>query len=102
MTNDILLIAGPEDHDADLVAAAIAAHPRRATVLLSPDAPTWTWNDVIAERERSDRLAGLIARIERSTGALVIGLLGDPAHVDTSGYDAVVGVHGARGLAVAA
>jgi len=102
MTNDILLIAGPEDHDAELVAAAIAAHPHRATVLLAPDAPTWTWNDFAAEHERSDRLAALIAQIERSTGALVIGLLGDPALVDTSNYDAVLGVHGARGFAVAA
>jgi hypothetical protein len=90
--NDILLITGPEEHDDELVTAAAAVHPRRVTVLMEADAPTWTWDETNAARERADRLAGIITRAERATGALVIGLVGDPRRLDTTAFDAVLTV----------
>ena len=46
MTNeDILLIAGPEGRDDELVAAAAAHHPRRVTVLIEADDPNWGWSE---------------------------------------------------------
>lgn len=101
--NDILLITGPEEHDEELVRAAAAAHPDRVTVLMEADAPTWTWDETVAARERADRLAGIITRIERGTGALVVGLHGDPRLLDTTSFDAVLTVHdSAHRLAVVA
>jgi hypothetical protein len=91
--NDILLITGPEEHDDELVTAAAAVHPHRVTVLMEADAPTWTWDETNAARERADRLAGLITRVERTTGALVVGLVGDPRALDTTSFDTVLTVH---------
>lgn len=101
--DDILLITGPEEHDDELVTAAAAVVPDRVTVLMEADAPTWTWDETNAARGRADRLAGIITRIERSTGALVVGLVGDPRLLDTTCFDSVLTVHhGAHGLAAVA
>jgi hypothetical protein len=101
--NDILLITGPEEHDDELVTAAAAVHPHRVTVLMEADAPTWTWDETNAARERADRLAGIITRVERTTGALVVGLVGDPGQLDTADFDTVLTVrHGPSRLAAVA
>ena len=83
MTNEeILLIAGPEGRDDELVAAAAAHHPRRVTVLIEAHDPSWGWSETPhAAVARRDRLATLLTAVERATGATVVGLVGDPAEL---------------------
>jgi len=92
MTNEeILLIAGPEGHDDELVAAAAAHHPRRVTVLIEAADPTWGWSERRVASARRDRLAALLTAVERATGATVVGLVGDPAELEPGRYGAIVG-----------
>jgi hypothetical protein len=92
MTNEqILLIAGPEDRDDELVAAAAAHHPCRVTVLIEARDPSWSWSERRVASLRRDRLATLLTAVERTTGATVVGLVGDPAELELGGFDAVVG-----------
>jgi hypothetical protein len=88
---EILIIAGPEGHDDDLVAAARAHRPRHVTILIEARDPAWAWSDSAAALARRDRLAALLTRVERATGATVVGLVGDPDRLRGDGFDAVVG-----------
>lgn len=91
MTNQqILLIAGPEGHDDELVAAAVTHRPQRVTVLLDGSAPNWGLSDDGKARGCRDRLAALLTAVERASGATVVGLVGNPAELDLRGFDAVV------------
>jgi hypothetical protein len=91
MTNEeILLIAGPEGHDDELVAAATAQHPRRVTVLIEAADPSWGWSERRVASARRDRLAALLTAVERATGATVVGLVGDPTELEPGRYDAIV------------
>jgi hypothetical protein len=91
MMTEILLIAGPEGRDAELVASAAAHHPHRVTVLIEADDPTWSWSETRAAVARRDRLATLLTATELATGAAVVGLVGDPARIEGAAFDAVVG-----------
>jgi len=92
MTNEeILLIAGPDGHDDELVAAAAAHHPRRVTVLIEATDPNWGWSERRVASARRDRLAALLTAVERATGATVVGLVGNPAELEPGRYDAIVG-----------
>lgn len=97
--NDILLIAGPEGHDAELVASAAAYAPRHVTVLVEADDPQWATSDLPDAAARRDRLASLLTATALATGAGVVGMVGDPANMQVRGYDAIVG---ARTLLTAA
>jgi len=68
MTNeDILLIAGPEGRDDELVAAAAAHHPQRVTVLIEADDPNWGWSEKrIASTRRPRRRRPRPAAARRS------------------------------------
>lgn len=88
---DILLIAGPEGHDDELVASAAAHHPHHVTVLIEADDSAWSWSETRTATARRDRLATLLTATELATGASVVGLVGDPAHLEVGGFDAVVG-----------
>jgi hypothetical protein len=94
MMNDILLIAGPEGHDDELVTAAAAHRPLRVTVLIDAHDPNWAWSDTRAATARRDRLARLLSTIERKTGAAVVGMVGDPVELRLDGFDAVVRAQG--------
>jgi hypothetical protein len=96
MNDEILLIAGPEGRDDELVAAAAAHHPCRVTILIAASDPSWGWSELRAAKARRDRLAQLLTTVERATGAIVVGLVGDPARVDGGRFDAVVGGHDLR------
>lgn len=97
MTNDdILLIAGPEGRDDELVAAAAAHRPRRVTVLIEARDPSWDWSERRVALARRDRLATLLTAVERATGATVVGLVGDPIELELGGFDAIVGGHSLR------
>jgi hypothetical protein len=94
MTNaEILLIAGPEGRDDELVAAAAAHHPGRVTVLIEAHDPTWGWSEQRVASTRRDRLASLLTAVEAATGATVVGLVGDPAEPALGDFDAIVGGH---------
>lgn len=88
---EILLIAGSDSRDEELVAAAAAHHPHYVTVLIEGDDPTWSWNETPAAEQRRDRLATLLTSTERATGAAVLGLVGDPVQLELAEYDFVVG-----------
>jgi hypothetical protein len=92
MTNRvILLIAGPDDRDDELVTAAAAHRPRRVTVLIEADDPSWDWSERRVASARRDRLAALLTAVERATGATVVGLVGDPEELELGRFDAIVG-----------
>ena len=92
MTNeDILLIAGPEGRDDELVAAAAAHHPRHVTVLIEADDPNWGWSEQRTAAAKRDRLATLLTSVETATGATVVGLVGEPVELELGGFDAIVG-----------
>lgn len=92
MTNEeILLIAGPQGRDDELVAAAAAHRPRRVTVLIEARDPSWSWSERRVAALRRDRLATLLTAVERATGATVVGLVGDPSELELGDFDAVVG-----------
>src|SRR3954452_6162513 len=90
----ILAIASDPALDTDLVAEVRSAHPERVTVLLLASgfaADTWAWGDGPRERALRDRLALLLAQVEAHTGAVVTGVVGDLAAVDShDAYDDVV------------
>jgi len=88
---DILLIAGQEGRDDELVAAAAAHRPRRVTVLIEGRDPSWGWSEHRVASARRDRLATLLTAVERATGATVVGLVGDAAALQLGGFDAIVG-----------
>jgi hypothetical protein len=97
MTNqEILLIAGPEGRDDELVAAATAHRPRRVTVLIEARDPSWGWSERRIASTRRDRLAALLTAVERATGATVVGLVGDPVGLELGSFDAIVGGHELR------
>jgi hypothetical protein len=83
--NDILAVAQSPEHDDDLVAELAERAPDRVTILL-------------ADRRLDDpaseaRLAELIARAERATGAVVVGVAAPDGAIE-AGHATVV--QGAR------
>ena len=69
--SELLAIFGPADTDAELLAKIAAAHPNRVTILIEDV------DSDLADQHLRDRLAELMAAIERRTGATVVGLAGD-------------------------
>ncbi|HXD63431.1 MAG TPA: hypothetical protein VNV17_02380 [Solirubrobacteraceae bacterium] len=74
--SDLLAIFGPSDSDADLISEISRLHPSRVTVLIEDVHADWAYDDSAAGVELRDRLAALMAAIERDTGASVTGLAG--------------------------
>jgi hypothetical protein len=91
MMTEILLIAGPEGHDDELVASVAAHRPEHVTVLIDADDAAWSWSETRAARRRRNRLATLLTATEQATGAAVIGLVGNPLKLAVDRYDVVVG-----------
>jgi hypothetical protein len=89
----VLAIASDPALDSVLVDEVRRAHPDRVTVLLLANgfADRWAWGDGPRERALRDRLALLLAQVEAHTGAVVTGVVGDLAAVDSlDAYDDVV------------
>ncbi len=79
--SELLAIFGPADGDAELLSEIERLHPRRVTVLVEGVDPDWAYDDSTAGAQLRDRLATLMAAIERQTGATVTGLAGDRAQL---------------------
>src|SRR5262245_48011839 len=89
--SDLLAIVGPADSDDDLLEEIAQRRPRRVTVLVEDTSPDWASDETDAGRAVRDRLARLLAAIERRTGAVVVGLAGDRDQLLGWRFDRVVG-----------
>ena len=78
--SDLLAIFGPTDSDSDLVTEIERLHPNRVTVLIDGVDTDWAYEDSATADALRDRLAALMALIERRTGAVVVG---SPATVNS-------------------
>ncbi len=77
--SDLLAIFGPSDTiaDSDLLTEIERLHPTRVTVLIEGADPSWASAENEPDDATRDRLAALMALVERRTGATVIGTAGD-------------------------
>ena len=74
--SDLLAIVDGIGSDDDLVDEIARRHPDRVTVLIEDGSPEWGEDETPAGQAMRDRLAILLAAIERRTGAVVVGLAG--------------------------
>jgi len=89
--SDLLAIVGPEDGEADLIEQIASCRPHRVTVLVDGGDRDWAFDESGTGRARRDRLAALLHSIERRTGAVVVGLAGDPDQLHGWRFDRVIG-----------
>jgi hypothetical protein len=77
--SDLLAIFGPTDtpSDSGLLTEIERLHPTRVTVLIADADADWTSDEGRAAAALRDRLAALMALVERRTGATVIGTAGE-------------------------
>jgi hypothetical protein len=77
--SELLGIFGPTDtvSDFDLLTEIERLRPSRVTVLIEGVDPDWANDDTPEGEAMRERLAALMALIERRTGAAVIGTAGD-------------------------
>lgn len=88
---DLLAIFGRADSDIDLLSEIARRRPRRVTVLIEDVDDNWAYDDSREGDELRDRLAALMAAIERETGAAVTGLAGSRDQLLGWRFDAEVG-----------
>jgi hypothetical protein len=74
--SDLLAIFGPSDDDSELISEIARRHPTRVTVLIENMDADWAFDESPTGMQLRDRLAALMAAIERGTGATVTGLAG--------------------------
>ncbi|HWE07742.1 MAG TPA: hypothetical protein VG325_00205 [Solirubrobacteraceae bacterium] len=89
--SELLAIFGPGDTDSELIDEIARLHPRRVTVLIDEVDKDWATDESPAGAELRDRLAELMAAIERDTGATVTGLAGSRAQLVGWRFDREVG-----------
>src|SRR5947209_16814569 len=89
--SDLLAIFGPLDSDSELVSETSRLHPRRVTVLIEDVEATWAYDESPAGVQLRNRLAALMAAIERDTGAAVTGLAGSREQLVGWRFDREVG-----------
>ena len=89
--SDLLAIFGPSDTDEALIGEIGRLHPTRVTVLIEDVDADWALDDSPAGVELRNRLAALMAAIERETGATVTGLAGSRAQLVGWRFDREVG-----------
>ncbi len=89
--SDVLAIFGPSDTDSDLIREIGRLHPTRVTVLIEDVDTDWALDETPAAMGLRDRLAALMARIERDTGATVTGLAGSRLQLVGWRFDREVG-----------
>ncbi|HZE05320.1 MAG TPA: hypothetical protein VE127_08860 [Solirubrobacteraceae bacterium] len=89
--SDLLAIFGAAETDAAVIGEIARLHPRRVTVLIEDVDAGWALDDSPAGIELRDRLAALMAAIERQTGATVTGLAGSRSQLVGWRFDHEVG-----------
>jgi hypothetical protein len=89
--SDVLAVFGPGDIDSELIGEIARLHPTRVTVLIDDVDTDWATDESPAGTELRDRLAALMAAIERDTGATVTGLAGSRAQLVGWRFDREVG-----------
>ena len=89
--SDLLAIFGPLDSDSELISEISRLHPRRVTVLIEDVEADWAYDESPAGVELRNRLAALMAAIERETGAAVTGLAGSRDQLVGWRFDREVG-----------
>jgi hypothetical protein len=77
--SDLLAIFGPSDSasDSDLLTEIERLHPTRVTVLIEGTGADWASDEGPLAGATRDRLAALMALVERRTDATVLGTTGD-------------------------
>jgi hypothetical protein len=94
--SDLLAIVGPAASEDELLEEIAYARPDRVTVLVESAASDWGSEESEPARALRDRIAGLLARIERRTGAIVVGIAGNREQLRGWRFDRVVGARAAR------
>ncbi|MGH2891105.1 MAG: hypothetical protein ACRDNJ_15915, partial [Solirubrobacteraceae bacterium] len=89
--SDLLAIFGEADTDSELVGEIVRLHPTRVTVLIEDVDPGWATDETPSGLRLRDRLAMLLAAIERRTGATVTGLAGSRAQLRGWRFDREIG-----------
>ena len=82
--SDLLAVFGPAESDEELLDGIAAYHPNRVTVLVTDAGGDIAGDDGDPTR---DRIAELLAKIERRTGATVVGLAGDRSQLSGWRFD---------------
>lgn len=91
MSDLLAIFAADSSADAEILDAVAAAHPSRVTVLVPGDEFALARRDGLEAEELRDRLAHLLAAIERRSGATVVGLAGDREQLAGWRFDREVG-----------
>lgn len=89
--SDLLAVFGKTGSDSELVGEIARLRPTRVTVLIEDVDPDWAMDDSPSGLRLRDRLAALLAAIERRTGATVTGLAGSRAQLRGWRFDRVIG-----------
>ena len=89
--SDLLAIFGPTDTDSELLTEIERLRPTRVTVLIVAGDSDWATNDSYVAEALRERLAALMALIERRTGATVVGVAGDRDQLAGWRFDREVG-----------
>jgi hypothetical protein len=91
LMTDLLAIVGTEQDDEAWLDEIARRRPRRVTVLIERAESGWGEDDSADSQALRDRLAVLLAAIERRTGAVVVGLAGSRSELRGWRFDRVVG-----------
>jgi len=89
---DLLAITHLDTRDLDheLIAEVTRLRPKRVTILIEGADASWAADESHAGHELRDRLAYLLAAIERSTGAVVVGVASGDEQLAGWRFDRVV------------
>ena len=89
--SDLLAIVGGVQSDDELLDEIARRHPRRVTVLVEGGESDRADDDSSRGSVLRDRIANLLAAIERRTGAVVVGLAGSREQLRGWRFDRIVG-----------
>jgi len=89
--SDLLAIVGDGQSDEELLNEIARGHPRRVTVLVEGGGADWGADESGRAKALRDRIADLLAAIERRTGAVVVGLAGSRDQLRGWRFDRIVG-----------
>ena len=89
--SDLLAIVGSGQSDDELLDEIARRHPDRVTVLVEDGDANWGADESSRSAALRDRIANLLAAIERRTGAVVVGLAGSREQLSGWRFDRIVG-----------